>query len=90
MTLDITNPAQRKLLAVAARHVVRNQAAFQRSTARQLGVAYDRAYEILETLAAVGVVRPPEPPSRSWEVLMRAERADEIYDQILEGPSDEH
>jgi hypothetical protein len=83
-TIDITRPADRRLVATAAHRVIHNQAAFPGGLARQFGIDRPRAVELLQVLEFLRIVKAPEPGRQSWTVLIRAERANEYRDQILE------
>lgn len=83
-TIDITRPDDRRLVADAAYRVINNQAAFEGGIASQLGINRDHARDLLKVLEFLRIVAAPESGRQSWTVLVRAERAGEYRDKILE------
>jgi hypothetical protein len=84
--LDYNTRASRQLLAIAARRIILQQTGFVGDLARSLQNDRERALELLEALAVLGIVQRPVDGAVAWPVLVRAERAEEIYKSILAGP----
>lgn len=85
MTFDFTRKADRRLLAIAARRVIRQQTGFVGDLSRYMQKDRAEARGLLEALAVLGIVSRPVDGAVAWPVLVRAERAQEIYASIVEG-----
>lgn len=88
MRVDVSTKPGRRLLAVAARRVIRQQVGFPSDLARHMQLDRADACALLEALAVLEVVDRPGQGEASWPVRIRAERAEEIYAAILEGPNE--